>query len=82
MQKASAAVRRVRTHAPHVLTVCCRMLQNNALQGTIPASLGNLQELEVLYLERNPLTGVIPKSVNQLPKLKRRRIPTGILDEA
>ncbi len=44
-------------------------LSSNRLIGTIPASLGNLTNLENIYLDRNQLTGSIPASLGILPKL-------------
>ncbi len=40
------------------------------LNGTIPAELGLLSELSVLYLHRNNLTGEIPGALNRLSKLR------------
>ena len=40
------------------------------LNGTIPAELGLLSELRVLYLHRNNLTGEIPGALNRLSKLR------------
>ena len=41
------------------------------LNGTIPASLGRLSELTVLYLHRNNLTGEVPSGLNSLSKLEQ-----------
>ena len=40
------------------------------LNGTIPAALGRLSELTVLYLHGNNLTGEIPEALNSLSKLE------------
>ncbi|KAL4363281.1 hypothetical protein GQ457_04G034530 [Hibiscus cannabinus] len=45
-------------------------LQNNMLQGSIPASLGNCSQLVSLHLSVNYLTGTIPSSLGYLSKLK------------
>ena len=45
------------------------VMGNNDLGGTIPASLGNLQRLQVLQIARNQLTGQIPDSLSNLSKL-------------
>ena len=44
-------------------------LDSRDLQGTLPASLGNLTELEHLNLSGNDLTGSIPTSLGKLTKL-------------
>ncbi|KAF9610208.1 hypothetical protein IFM89_021146 [Coptis chinensis] len=43
-----------------------RLNQNN-LRGTIPASLGNLQQLQVLVLSGDMLNGSIPKEILSIP---------------
>ncbi len=42
-------------------------LQNNRLEGTIPAALGDLSNLAALYLAGNPLTGCVPASLRNVP---------------
>ena len=44
-------------------------LISNGLTGTIPAELGNLTNLESLYLGRNRLTGTIPAELGNLTNL-------------
>lgn len=44
-------------------------LVNNQLNGTLPASLGNLTELSDLYLSSNNLSGTIPNSIGNLSAL-------------
>ena len=44
---------------------------NNQLKGNIPAEIGNLSELEYLYLASNQLTGNIPSEIGKLTKLTR-----------
>ena len=44
-------------------------LHENELTGSIPSSLGNLDNLEVLYLSHNELTGSIPDSLGGLENL-------------
>lgn len=46
-------------------------LQNNALTGTIPASLANLTGLRLLDLQDNGLTGSIPESLGSLTNLEK-----------
>ena len=45
-------------------------LNNNQLSGPIPAELGQLGALKVLYLHNNQLSGPIPAELRQLGKLK------------
>ena len=45
-------------------------LQNNSLSGVLPASLGNLTDLEILRLGDNRLTGPIPSTLGNLKSLK------------
>ena len=44
-------------------------MDDNDLTGSIPASLGDLPKLEVLYLARNGLDGEIPSALGNLSKL-------------
>jgi Concanavalin A-like lectin/glucanases superfamily/HYR domain/Domain of unknown function DUF11/Secretion system C-terminal sorting domain/Leucine rich repeat/CARDB len=46
-------------------------LPNNNLVGTIPASIGNIAELDYFNLSKNKLTGVIPTTIGKLSKLTR-----------
>jgi Leucine-rich repeat (LRR) protein len=45
-------------------------LQNNNLVGTIPVEIGNLTNLEELYLFSNTLSGTIPTEIGNLTNLK------------
>ncbi len=45
-------------------------LAQNRLNGSIPAELGRLTQLRVLYLHRNPLTGPISAELGQLVNLE------------
>ena len=45
-------------------------LGGNQLNGTIPAVLGNLDNLEALYLDYNQLTGTIPAAIGNLDSLE------------
>jgi len=45
-------------------------MHNNQLSGTIPVSLGNLSNLQTLYLSVNQLIGSIPASLGNLSKLQ------------
>ena len=45
-------------------------LYTNQLTGTIPPELGDLSELDTLYLDGNALTGSIPAELGQLSSLK------------
>lgn len=47
----------------------CRLLQNNAISGPIPASLGKLEKLQTLDLSNNKFTGEIPDSLGDLGNL-------------
>ena len=48
-----------------------RGLTEAKLNGTIPAELGALRELTLLYLHRNNLTGEVPGGLNSLSNLER-----------
>jgi hypothetical protein len=52
---------------------CLRYLSllDNNLVGTIPASIGNIVELDYINLSKNKLTGVIPTTIGKLSKLTR-----------
>lgn len=45
-------------------------LSNNNLKGKIPTEIGNLKDLEYLWLDNNELTGTIPDTIFQLKNLK------------
>jgi hypothetical protein len=45
-------------------------LNNNMLNGTIPASLGMIASLEFLYLSGNYLEGTVPTELGALQKLQ------------
>ena len=45
-------------------------LNNNELSGEIPAELGSLSNLEVLYLKKNALSGEIPAELGSLSNLE------------
>lgn len=49
-----------------MIVVVCRLLQNNAISGPIPPSIGKLEKLQTLDLSNNTLTGVIPDSLGNL----------------
>jgi Leucine-rich repeat (LRR) protein len=46
------------------------LLFNNNLQGSLPASLGNLANITLLGIDGNPLTGSIPSSIGNLTQLQ------------
>ena len=48
-------------------------LSSNNLRGTLPPELGNLTNLEILYLSRNQLEGEIPASLGNLTNLRIAR---------
>lgn len=49
-------------------------LPNNNLNGTIPTSIGKLDNLEILTLHHNKLSGTIPKEIANLSKLRNLNI--------
>ncbi len=55
---------------------CVRLLvlNGNGLNGTIPASIGDLQQLERLDLRQNELTGVIPLELGNLSGVRFRKL--------
>lgn len=46
-------------------------LANNNLTGSIPKEIGDLAQLEFLYLSGNQLTGTLPAEISRLDKLRR-----------
>ena len=46
------------------------MLDDNRLSGPIPAELGSLTNLEVLWLQHNQLNGAIPAELGGLTNLR------------
>lgn len=55
-------------------------LQNNNLTGSIPSSIGNLNQLEAFNIFNNNVTGDLPSSIWNLNNLKRL-LPGGQLDQ-
>ena len=49
-------------------------LNKNNLQGTIPAVIGNLERLEMLWLSQNGLTGQIPSQLGSLTLMQDLRL--------
>lgn len=47
------------------------VLNNNGLNGTLPAQIGGLTALTELYLSGNQLSGTIPTQIGQLARLER-----------
>ncbi|KAK4438440.1 putative leucine-rich repeat receptor-like protein kinase [Sesamum alatum] len=48
------------------LTLIHLLLENNQLTGSIPNTLGLVQKLEVVRLDRNSLSGPVPRNLNNL----------------
>ncbi len=48
-------------------------VHNNNLTGTLPPELGNLSQLQSLWLQDNALTGMLPRSLMQLTNLQALR---------
>jgi len=47
----------------------CRLLQNNAISGPIPAAIGKLEKLLTLDLSNNTFSGEMPTSLGNLKNL-------------
>jgi Leucine-rich repeat (LRR) protein len=45
-------------------------LSANSISGVIPESIGNLVDLEILYLATNEMAGFLPSTLGKLKKLK------------
>jgi hypothetical protein len=58
-----------------VLSVVCAtdrlVLDENMLQGTIPASIGNCTKLTDIQIQGNQFTGTVPSTIGQLTSLGR-----------
>ena len=52
-----------------IIMYACRLLQNNAISGPIPDSIGKLEMLETLDLSNNKFEGGIPSSLGALTNL-------------
>lgn len=50
-------------------TQMCRLLQNNAISGRIPAAIGSLEKLQTLDLSNNAFSGEIPSSLGGIRNL-------------
>nr|GMD71129.1 piriformospora indica-insensitive protein 2-like [Ipomoea batatas] len=61
-------------HGVHLRNVCYLGLDNNYLEGTVPAEFGTLEFVNELNLENNNLSGKVPFSVEICPQ---GRPPTG-----
>jgi len=45
-------------------------LSNNNISGYLPEAIGDLQQMEFIYLSGNPISGTIPKSIGNLKLLR------------
>jgi Leucine-rich repeat (LRR) protein len=52
-----------------MIVYICRLLQNNAISGLIPATIGKLEKLLTLDLSNNAFSGEIPSSLGDLKNL-------------
>ncbi len=52
-----------------LLSLFCRLLQNNAISGGILAEIGKLKKLQTLDLSNNMFDGVVPSSLGNLSNL-------------
>jgi Leucine-rich repeat (LRR) protein/uncharacterized membrane protein YgcG len=52
-------------------TISALVLSNHTLNGTIPSSIGNLNNLTSLYLNHNNITGSVPYSIGNLTQLEK-----------
>ena len=49
-----------------LINALSRLVQNNAISGSIPPELGKLEMLQTLDLSNNSFTGTIPSSLGDL----------------
>jgi Leucine-rich repeat (LRR) protein len=54
-----------------MISSCLLIKDENKLSGTIPIELGELTELENLFLSENQITGTIPVELGELTKLTK-----------
>lgn len=55
-------------------------LENNALSGSIPESMGNLVKMHRLHLDDNKFTGTIPKSLGKPPRMSELLLHDNLLE--
>ena len=55
------------------------ILSEKSIRGTIPASIGKLNQLEQLYLYKNSITGVIPEQLGELKMLTHLSLGENLL---
>ncbi|WRX13862.1 Protein kinase domain - like 10 [Theobroma cacao] len=71
-------------HRLETLATCsqCKLLQNNAISGPIPSTIGKLEKLETLDLSNNTFRGEIPTSLGDLKSLNYLRLNNNSLTGA
>ncbi len=65
---------------PEMLRVAALGLHGQGLTGTIPAGLGDLDALQILYLHRNNLHGMVPGELGSLTNLTMLRVDNNELE--
>ncbi|KAJ9168724.1 hypothetical protein P3X46_020217 [Hevea brasiliensis] len=65
---------KIPSYLGNITTLRALGIENNMFSGTVPPQLGNLVNLEILYLGANNLTGNLPLALSNLTKLTELRI--------
>ncbi|KAF2302939.1 hypothetical protein GH714_011404 [Hevea brasiliensis] len=65
---------KIPSYLGNITTLRALGIENNMFSGTVPPQLGNLVNLEIVYLGANNLTGNLPLALSNLTKLTELRI--------
>ncbi|CAI5482260.1 unnamed protein product [Closterium sp. Yama58-4] len=57
-------------HPPSPLSAFCRYLSGNQISGSLPPAIGDLHDLEHLWIEDNKLTGPLPAEIGNCTSLQ------------